>query len=110
MGVEDDHDYSYYRHTRVPTPRRTRKPEPREPHPLAAFGVGRVRRDAPVIEDKDFKSAIKRLLAHEPDLTVDQIFERLRFSVRVSRNTVSGIRTEFRHSMRVLREMGMLKR
>lgn len=109
MGA-DDWDYSYYRNGQTPTPRRQRDVAKQpEAKPLLDFSGRRVTRTAPLVPASEAKVAIKRLLAFEPDLTVDEIFQRLRFAVTVSKTTVSGIRTEFRHSMRVLRDVGWPK-
>lgn len=110
MG-SDDHDWSYWRNQPAPTPRRRAKPEPKQSdsNPLSNFSGRRVMRTEPLVPASEAKVAIKRLLAFEPDLTVDEIFQRLRFAVTVSKTTVSGIRTEFRHSMRVLRDVGWRK-
>ncbi len=102
MGAEDDHDWSYYRGRSAPTIRRTRKPMPR---------TDSKPRHRPQPENlPPLKTTVKRMLAVEPDMTLDQIMRRLdRFEAIVSRTTVSAIMTEFRHSMRVLRECGLLK-
>ncbi|EKS40406.1 hypothetical protein HMPREF9696_00857 [Afipia clevelandensis ATCC 49720] len=50
------------------------------------------------------------MIAAEADMSLDDIMHRLRrFEVTVSRTTVSGIMTEFRHSVRIMREAGLLK-
>lgn len=102
MGVEDDHDYSYYRGRPAPTIRRTRKP---------AQKLERAPRHPPQLESfPSLKSEVKRMLAAKGDISLDDIMHRLqRFEVTVSRTTVSGIMTEFRHSVRIMREAGLLK-
>lgn len=110
MGVEDDFDYSYYRNPQSYRTVRRERPTPREALPLKPPERPRVRRSAgEPIPAGQIKNAIKELLVRDPALSVDQIFERLNFGVTVSRTTVSGIMTEFRHSLKFIREAGLLK-
>jgi hypothetical protein len=110
MGVEDDFDYSYYRNPASYRTVRRERSTPREASPLKPLERPRVRRSAgEPIPAGQIKTAIKQLLVRDPALSVDQIFERLNFGVTVSRTTVSGIMTEFRHSLRFIRQAGLLK-
>lgn len=99
-------DYSYYK-SRLPRKARRQmrdvQPEPKAMPP-------RVRRVGPdPIPAHEIKAEIKKLLLREPGLQVEQIFKRLNFAVTVSKTTVSGIRSEFRHSLQVITDAGLLK-
>lgn len=103
MGVEDDHDYSYYRGRPAPTIRRTRKPMVRTDSKPSHH---RLYQEAL----PPLKATVKRMLATNPDMTVDEVMRRLdRFSVTVSRTTVSVLISDFRQTMRIMREAGLLK-
>lgn len=51
------------------------------------------------------------MLAANPDIGLDEIMRRLKRydDVTISRISVSAIMTEFRHSLRIMREAGLLK-
>ncbi|WP_157169994.1 hypothetical protein [Afipia clevelandensis] len=101
MGAKDDHDWSYYRGRPAPTIRRIPKRQAEHSPPRRRFRPERL---------PSLKSEVKRMIAAEADMSLDDIMHRLRrFEVTVSRTTVSGIMTEFRHSVRIMREAGLLK-
>lgn len=102
MGA-DDHDWSFYRRGVSPTIRRARKPMPRTD--------SKPSRNRPPPEGlPPLRTEVKRMLAANPDIGLDEIMRRLkRYDVTVSRISVSAIMTEFRHSMRIMREAGLLK-
>jgi hypothetical protein len=108
---DDSFDYSFYR-THLPRPIRREMPrsQPRREQAVTTPLPRIQRKCGDVIPPGQIKSAVKNLLAHEPDLTVEQIRARLNFgAVTVSTTTLSGFRTEFRHSLRVMRDAGLLK-
>lgn len=105
MGVEDDHDYSFYRRgSTAPTIRRTRKPMPRTDSKPS-------RNRPPPDGLPPLRTEVKRMLAANPDIGLDEIMRRLKRydDVTISRISVSAIMTEFRHSLRIMREAGLLK-
>lgn len=104
MGVEDDHDYSFYRRGVSPTIRRTRKP-------MARTDSKPSRNRPPPEGLPSLRTEVKRMLAANPDMTLDDIMRRLKRyeEFTVSRISVSAIMTEFRHTCRILREAGLLK-
>lgn len=102
MG-SDDFDYSYYRDLRSSRggqpeqPKRERKPS----------GLFLFKRQQP--STGDFSTSVKWILARDPDLSVDEIIQRLNTDALVSKVAVSAIKTEFRHSLKVVRDAGLLK-
>jgi hypothetical protein len=100
MSSRDDQswDYSFYK-SKLPTRRRREAPErehyvrkPRAPEPR----VGLFR-------------AVKEILLDDSDASINEIIKRLNTHIRVSPIVVSVIKTEFRHSLRVIRAAGLMK-
>lgn len=56
------------------------------------------------------KVKIKNIILDNPGATVDAIMKKLDTKVTISKNTVSGIRTEFRHSLKVIQDAKLLKK
>lgn len=56
------------------------------------------------------KSKIKNIILDNPAATVDAILKKLDPKVTVSKTTVSAIRTEFRHSLKVVQDAKLLKK
>lgn len=102
MGDDNWEPSTWYRNGYVPPRRRAARtrvdePERRERYPVEAQPAPR----------GDLRTMVKRILLDHPDANVDEIIERLNTSIRVSPIVVSAIKTEFRHSIRVIKAAGL---
>lgn len=61
------------------------------------------------IKDTGIKVQIKKLVFAKPSVTTDELVEKLSKTGKVSRLTVASVRSEFRHSLRVLVAAAALK-
>jgi hypothetical protein len=100
MG-SDDFDYSYYHNLRSSRGSRREAPEREREH-----YARKPRAQEPRV---GLLRAVKEILLDDPDASIGEIIERLNTHIRVSPIVVSAIKTEFRHSLRVIRAAGLMK-
>lgn len=63
------------------------------------------------VKSAGIKNRIKRMILKKPKMSADELFEKLKDEGEApSKMTVSGIRAEFRHTIRLLKEDGWLSK
>lgn len=100
MG-SDDFDYSYYKNLRSSRGSR-REPPKREAREHV------VRKPRQQEHPGGLKRAIKEILLDYPNASIAEVIERLNTDIRISPITVSAVKTEFRHSLRVIEAAGLM--
>lgn len=99
MG-SDDFDYSYYKNLRSSRGSRREAPAREREHV--------VRKPRQQEYHPDLKRAVKEILLDYPNASIAEVIERLNTDIRISPITVSAIKTEFRHSLRVIEAAGLM--
>jgi hypothetical protein len=96
------------RKTAQPIPQRKEPRKAKTRHRRHEFNVGLLQTEPAHGSAKGVKTRIKKLMLRHPGITVDGLIEKLGDDARtVSRFLVAEIRSEFRHTLKLLKDLNL---